>query len=101
MYRDFLVFASAAKTDQVYNVQACIGLSELSIEEVDNGKGMQGHCAKIPKMLPPRTVCRLGRKLTQIRTAVPYGPVLLEAGLRMRSSTLRGHHDCLFIERGA
>ena len=42
LYRDFLLLASAPKTDkteQSYIVQACIGLSELRVEEVDNGKG--------------------------------------------------------------
>ena len=40
LYRDFLILASATRTDQVYTIQACIGLCELSIEEVDNGRGM-------------------------------------------------------------
>ncbi|KAL2072601.1 hypothetical protein VTL71DRAFT_11944 [Oculimacula yallundae] len=45
LYRDFLLLASASKNDQVYTVQACIGLSELRIEEVDNGRGLQCHTA--------------------------------------------------------
>lgn len=86
MYRDFLVFASAAKTDQVYNVQACIGLSELGIEEVDNGRGMQDYCASMISKNPrPRVEgCQsiFGRpKLTQSRIAMPHCPVLLEVGL--------------------
>ena len=40
LYRDFLLLAAAPKVDQVYNVQACIGLSELRVEEIDNGRGM-------------------------------------------------------------
>jgi hypothetical protein len=40
LYRDFLLLASAGKTDQVYTVQSCIGLNELRVEEVDNGRGM-------------------------------------------------------------
>jgi hypothetical protein len=40
LYRDFLLLASAAKVDQIYTVQGCIGLSELRIEEVDNGRGI-------------------------------------------------------------
>lgn len=39
LYRDFLLLASAAKNDQIYTVQACIGLTEVRIEEVDNGRG--------------------------------------------------------------
>jgi hypothetical protein len=39
LYRDFLILASAAKNDPIYTVQACIGLCELSVEEVDNGRG--------------------------------------------------------------
>jgi len=41
LYRDFLILASAAKTDQIYTIQACIRLSELGVEEVDNGRGTQ------------------------------------------------------------
>jgi hypothetical protein len=43
LYRDFLLLAVAPKTDQIYNIQACIGLSELRIEEVDNGRGISTH----------------------------------------------------------
>jgi hypothetical protein len=39
LYRDFLLLASASKTEQTYTVQACIGLSELRVEEIDNGRG--------------------------------------------------------------
>ncbi|KAK0119222.1 hypothetical protein ONS95_008080 [Cadophora gregata] len=45
LYRDFLLLASAAKNDQIYTVQACIRLSEVRIEEVDNGRGLQCHTA--------------------------------------------------------
>ncbi|KAI1007815.1 hypothetical protein K3495_g425 [Podosphaera aphanis] len=40
------VDASSPKLDQTYNVQACIGLSEIGIEEVDNGKGLQCHTVR-------------------------------------------------------
>jgi hypothetical protein len=40
LYRDFLILASAIRNDQTYTIQACIGLCELSVEEVDNGKGI-------------------------------------------------------------
>lgn len=40
LYRDCLVLASAGKAAQIYTVQAIIGLSEVRVEEVDNGRGM-------------------------------------------------------------
>ena len=40
LYRDFLLLATAPKVDHAYNIQACVSLSELRIEEVDNGRGM-------------------------------------------------------------
>ncbi|KAF8866627.1 Dbl homology domain-containing protein [Acephala macrosclerotiorum] len=45
LYRDFLLLASAPKTEQIYTIQACIGLCEIHTEEVDNGKGLQCHTA--------------------------------------------------------
>jgi hypothetical protein len=39
LYRDFLLLASALRIDQIYTVKACIGLSELKIEDIDNGRG--------------------------------------------------------------
>jgi hypothetical protein len=43
LYRDFLLLASAPKAEQVFNVQACISLSDIRVEEVDNGRGMFHH----------------------------------------------------------
>jgi hypothetical protein len=40
LYRDFLILASATKNEQIYTTQACIGLCEVSVEEVDNGIGV-------------------------------------------------------------
>lgn len=40
LYRDFLLLASASKSDKAYTVQACISLSDLRMEEIDNGRGM-------------------------------------------------------------
>jgi hypothetical protein len=40
LYRDCLVLASIGKAAQIYNIQAIIGLSEVRVEEVDNGRGM-------------------------------------------------------------
>ncbi|CZT08433.1 uncharacterized protein RCO7_08214 [Rhynchosporium graminicola] len=45
LYRDFLLLASASKHDHIYSVQACIALSDVRIEEVDNGRGLQCHTA--------------------------------------------------------
>ncbi|KUJ22716.1 Dbl homology domain-containing protein [Mollisia scopiformis] len=45
LYRDFLLLASATKNDQIYTIQASIGLCEIRIEEIDNGKGLQCHTA--------------------------------------------------------
>lgn len=39
LYRDYFVLASAGKTDQTYTIQVCIGLGDLRVEEVDNGRG--------------------------------------------------------------
>lgn len=39
MYRDFLLLATAPKVDNMYVVQACIGLSQIRVEDVDNGRG--------------------------------------------------------------
>jgi hypothetical protein len=41
LYRDFLLLASALRTDQIYTVQSCIGLNELKIEDIDNGRGKE------------------------------------------------------------
>ena len=56
LYRDFLLLASALKADQIYNVLACISLSDLRIEEIDNGKGMFG---PLQQMSPPSEALRL------------------------------------------
>ncbi len=40
LYRDCLVLASAGRAAQVYTIQATIGLNEVRVEEVDNGRGM-------------------------------------------------------------
>ncbi len=39
LYRDWLVVASVGKADQTYTIQAMIGLSEVKVEETDNGRG--------------------------------------------------------------
>ena len=39
LYKDFLLLASASRVEQVYTIHGCIGLAELRIEEIDNGRG--------------------------------------------------------------
>ncbi|RKF60055.1 putative dbl homology [Golovinomyces cichoracearum] len=41
LYRDYLLLASSINYDQVYTIQACIGLTGVRIEGVDNGRGLQ------------------------------------------------------------
>ncbi|RDA88021.1 hypothetical protein CP532_3402, partial [Ophiocordyceps camponoti-leonardi (nom. inval.)] len=45
LYRDVLCLASAGKADPLYMVQACINLNGVSVENVDNGRGLQCHTA--------------------------------------------------------
>ncbi|RCI11507.1 hypothetical protein L249_7270 [Ophiocordyceps polyrhachis-furcata BCC 54312] len=45
LYRDVLCLASAVKADPLYMVQACINLNGVSVEDVDNGRGLQCHTA--------------------------------------------------------
>ncbi|ESZ99304.1 hypothetical protein SBOR_0345 [Sclerotinia borealis F-4128] len=46
LYEKFFVLAqTSGKQDEVYSIQACIPISELSVEEVDDGKGLQCHTA--------------------------------------------------------
>lgn len=40
LYREFILLASAGKADQIYTIQTCIGLNDLRVEEIDNGRGM-------------------------------------------------------------
>ncbi|EDO02051.1 hypothetical protein SS1G_04527 [Sclerotinia sclerotiorum 1980 UF-70] len=46
LYEKFFVLAQpSGNQDEFYAVQACIPISELSVEDVDNGKGLQCHTA--------------------------------------------------------
>ncbi|KAI1333382.1 Dbl homology domain-containing protein [Xylariaceae sp. FL0255] len=45
LYKNCLCLAIAGKTDQVYTIQACIGLDRIKVEEADNGRGLQCHTA--------------------------------------------------------
>lgn len=47
LYEKFIVLAHIpGKQEDIYGIQACIPIGELSVEEVDNGKG------KGPSLLP-------------------------------------------------
>jgi hypothetical protein len=39
LYRDCLVLATAGRAENVYTVQATIFLSDIRVEDADNGKG--------------------------------------------------------------
>ena len=39
LYKDYLVLAVAGKSENTYIIQAAIGLGEVRLEEVDNGRG--------------------------------------------------------------
>ncbi|KAK1752402.1 hypothetical protein QBC47DRAFT_56962 [Echria macrotheca] len=45
LYREWLCLAVASRTDQIYTIQACIALSNIKLEEADNGRGLQCHTA--------------------------------------------------------
>ncbi|KAK4186442.1 hypothetical protein QBC35DRAFT_268983 [Podospora australis] len=45
LYREWFCLATASRIDQVYTIQACIALSNIKVEEVDNGRGLQCHTA--------------------------------------------------------
>ncbi|KAK4147627.1 uncharacterized protein C8A04DRAFT_33791 [Dichotomopilus funicola] len=46
LYRDWFCLATAGRIDQIYTLQACIALSNIKVEEVDNGRGLQCHTAR-------------------------------------------------------
>lgn len=41
LYKEWFCLATASRTDQIYTIQACIALSNVKLEEVDNGRGMR------------------------------------------------------------
>ncbi|KAF5878408.1 putative dbl domain-containing protein [Botrytis fragariae] len=46
LYEKFFVLAQPSGTqDEIYAIQACIPISELTVEDVDNSKGLQCHTA--------------------------------------------------------
>lgn len=40
LYGKWLCLATAGKFDQIYTIQACIALTNIKVEDVDNGRGM-------------------------------------------------------------
>lgn len=44
LYKDRLCLATTDKCNQKYYIQLCIGLSEVRLEEVDNGRGECSPC---------------------------------------------------------
>ncbi|KAK3336497.1 hypothetical protein B0T19DRAFT_40459 [Cercophora scortea] len=45
LYKEWICLATASRIDQIYTIQACIALSNVKVEEVDNGRGLQCHTA--------------------------------------------------------
>lgn len=45
LYKDCLCLATADRVEQMYTIQACIGLDTIKLEEADNGRGLQCHTA--------------------------------------------------------
>lgn len=41
LYKNCLCLATVGKVDPIYVIQACINMSTVKIEEVDNGRGIQ------------------------------------------------------------
>jgi hypothetical protein len=44
LYREWLCLATAGRNDQIYTIQACLALSNIRVEEVDNGRGWYSWC---------------------------------------------------------
>ena len=57
LYREWLCLAFATKMDLLYTIQACLSLSNISVEEVDNGRGettyLRSHHSQLALRLPP------------------------------------------------
>lgn len=51
LYKDWFCLASASRFDQIYTLQACIPLSQIKIEAVDNGRGKPS--LSLSMKLPP------------------------------------------------
>jgi len=80
LYPDVLCLASAGKADQIYNIQLCVGLASLKVEEVDNGRGWSasGGLPCPGYLSKPTTDISIDLRLT-----MPHGSIFLEDRLRM------------------
>ncbi|AEO70367.1 uncharacterized protein THITE_2121715 [Thermothielavioides terrestris NRRL 8126] len=45
LYREWLCLATAGRVGQIYTIRACIAVANISLEDVDNGRGLQCHTA--------------------------------------------------------
>ena len=48
LYRDWLCLATGSKVEQVYTIQACIPLTDMKLEDPDNGRGRLDGYADCP-----------------------------------------------------
>ncbi len=48
LYGKWLCLATAGKFDQIYTIQACIALTNIKVEDVDNGRGMTSRMSQFP-----------------------------------------------------
>lgn len=61
LYREWLCLATASKCDQIYTIQACIALSNIKLEEVDNGRGLPSQSIVL-RLLLTRQDCNATRR---------------------------------------
>ena len=82
LYREWFCLATASRVDQVYAIQACIALSNVKVEEVDNGRGENANGN-------PSRCFRSERLLTvHCRTSMSHSAVFLEDCVFVRSPAL-------------
>lgn len=92
LYKDWLCLASASKADQIYTLQACIPLSQIKIEAVDNGRG---------RMMTKGVMFLIIQQLTELyRSSMPHCPILVEDRFRMRLPVVRDDVNGLYAEGG-
>lgn len=74
LYKDWLCLASASRIDLIYTLQACIPLSQVKVEAVDNGRGKQSSLS---------VVCHPRLLIQHPRPAMSHLPLFLEDRLRV------------------
>lgn len=89
LFSSCLILGTPNDDSRHYTIVASIGLRDLGNETTDNGKGLSLFSLMHAK---PR--------LNLSRIAMPYGPILVEGGLRVGSTSLRANSKCLFSARG-